>query len=315
MVHGGQDGRRTPAGPSALPVVVALSVVAVPAVTALVLRPDDGLLHPGEGPLGGRGAVVVALVAVWAVGLTLFTKRFRARIGGDRAATSPAGERLRGAALPLLLAGPALLGVLALVLHRFPHDSSSSSSVPPPSVAPNPPDGGALPSPTDSDHTSWPLYIVLGVVGAVAVAAVAVVLVRRLWRRGLALPPRAARPDAADDTGDADRELLLSAVRSGRRALAFEGGDARAAVIACYAAMETALAASGVDRRASDSPADLLTRATRAGLAAGPAAPRLTALFREARYSSHPMDDTQRAAAAGALAEIAARLDEREAAG
>ncbi|MFD8161481.1 DUF4129 domain-containing protein [Streptomyces malaysiensis] len=57
--------------------------------------------------------------------------------------------------------------------------------------------------------------------------------------------------------------------------------------------------------RASDSPADLLTRAADAGLAPGPAAQRLAALFREARYSSHPMDGSHREVAVGALKEIA----------
>ncbi|MYS56611.1 DUF4129 domain-containing protein, partial [Streptomyces sp. SID6013] len=72
-----------------------------------------------------------------------------------------------------------------------------------------------------------------------------------------------------------------------------------------------ALAASGVRRQASDSPSDLLTRAADAGFAPGPAGPRLTALFREARYSSHPMDGSHRAAAAAALDEIATLLGDR----
>ncbi|OSC57422.1 hypothetical protein B5181_32425, partial [Streptomyces sp. 4F] len=57
---------------------------------------------------------------------------------------------------------------------------------------------------------------------------------------------------------------------------------------------------------------DLLSRAVAAGLAPGPAAPRLTALFREARFSSHPMDASHREAAADALEEIASMLLDRE---
>jgi hypothetical protein len=96
-------------------------------------------------------------------------------------------------------------------------------------------------------------------------------------------------------------------VDSGRRALR-DGADARAAVIACYAAMEQSLAASGIARRASDSPQDLLERAATGGRLTGPSAAALTALFREARYSTHPMDDSHRDRAADALAEIAAQL-------
>jgi hypothetical protein len=73
--------------------------------------------------------------------------------------------------------------------------------------------------------------------------------------------------------------------------------------------METSLAASGMARRASDSPQDLLERASAGGLLTGAAPRALPALFREARYSTHPMDRGHRDRAAAALAEIAARLD------
>ena len=54
---------------------------------------------------------------------------------------------------------------------------------------------------------------------------------------------------------------------------------------------------------------ELLARAVSAGLVRRGAAARLTALFYEARFSSHPLRDGQREAASGALAEIAADLD------
>uniref|UniRef100_UPI002FDC1E63 DUF4129 domain-containing protein n=1 Tax=Streptomyces sp. ISBFB 2968 TaxID=2903527 RepID=UPI002FDC1E63 len=162
-----------------------------------------------------------------------------------------------------------------------------------------------------TDHSSLPLYLVLALLAAVAVVVVVVAVVRRLRRFGMRVPQRPGPPGTVAQ--DDDARLLLSAVDSGRRALAGTDDDARAAVIACYAAMEDALAASGVPRHASDSPADLLTRAAGTGFAPGPAAPRLTALFREARYSSHPMDGSHRKAAADALEEIASLLRDRDA--
>jgi hypothetical protein len=101
-------------------------------------------------------------------------------------------------------------------------------------------------------------------------------------------------------------DALAEAVDSGRVAL--HGTDARAAVIACYSAMESSLAESGVDRLPSDSPSDLLERAAARGIVHGGAAGTLTALFREARYSSHPMDDSHLHQAAEALDAIAAQL-------
>ena len=77
-------------------------------------------------------------------------------------------------------------------------------------------------------------------------------------------------------------------MESGRSALRTVD-DARAAIIACYLAMETSLAERGAARGVADTPGELLTRATESGLVRGTAAGRLTALFYEARFSSHPL--------------------------
>ncbi|MFF9049237.1 DUF4129 domain-containing protein [Streptomyces parvulus] len=293
-------------------VLVALGLVGALAVAALVLRPEGGLLHSGQGPLGRLGVVAIASSVAWALGAMRVVERLRPRIAADRGTPSVREERLRRAAVPLLMAGPVVIGVLALVMHRF--NRRSASTTPPPDVVPSfslPPDPGrAGPGEGSGNGSPLALYLVLGLLAAVVLVVVTVAVVRRLRRRGLTLPALPRRTDAPAE--DEEAQLLLSAVHSGRRALAGTG-DARAAVIACYAAMEDALAASGVPRNASDSPADLLARAADAGLAPGAAAPRLTALFREARYSSHPMGATHREAAAGALEEMAARLRDREA--
>jgi hypothetical protein len=284
--------------------------VAVLACAALALHPADGLLHSARGPLGRPGVLGLGLVVAWVVGCSFALERVRERLGpgyGDLAAPE---ERLRQLAGRFLRFGPIVLGVAALALFRFGKPPASHrTSTPVPRVVLPTPTGVETPSPPTSSSSSGhssvlPLTILLSILAAALIVLLVVVLLRRLRAFRPPLPAPAA--PAADE----DRELLLTAVRSGRRALA-EGADARAAVIACYAAMEEALAASGVGRRASDSPADLLARATGAGLVTGPAAPRLTALFREARYSSHPMDDTRRAEAAAALEDIAGRLDDR----
>jgi hypothetical protein len=294
--------------------VVAVGVVGALAVAALVLRPPEGLLHSGEGPLGQWGLFVVGSSLGWSIAVMRVVGRFRPRFHADGVTLPPGEERLREIAAPLLLAGAGAIGVLALVLHRF---SRSDTPAAPPPVAP--PEISARPDPgrpapegepgAPAGLPSLPLHLVLGLLAAVVVVIVAVVVVRRLRRLGFHVPQHPG--PAGTVTEDDDARLLLSAVRSGRRALAGTG-DARAAVIACYAAMEDALVASGVPRHASDSPADLLARAVGAGLAPGPAAPRLTALFREARYSSHPMDDSHREAATDALEEIASLLRDRE---
>jgi hypothetical protein len=116
--------------------------------------------------------------------------------------------------------------------------------------------------------------------------------------------------DAPIDVGDLaeDSEGLRDAVESGRAALAAEIDDARAAIIACYLAMEDSLALRGTARAVADTPDELLARAVSAGLVRGGAARWLTALFYEARFSTHPLGRQQREAAALALDELADEL-------
>jgi hypothetical protein len=137
--------------------------------------------------------------------------------------------------------------------------------------------------------------------GLLVVALIAAVAVSLWWSSRLRKP---AAPLVIADVG---AEELREAVESGRAALA-EISDARAAIIACYVAMERSLADRGTSRTVTDTPDELLTRATAAGTVRGPAAGRLTALFYEARFSTHPVAAGQRAAAAAALDELAAEL-------
>ncbi|GHC04703.1 membrane protein [Streptomyces anthocyanicus] len=310
MGRGGRTGHGVAPG-----VLVAAAVVGTLAVAALALRPAQGLLHSGRGPLGHWGFVAIGASVAWTFGTWTVVQRLRPRFGADRLSLPPGEERLREAAAPLLLAATGVIGVLALVLHRFSTGGNTTGPPPPLAREPAPTPTFLTPPPQQrhgsTDHSSLPLYLVLALLAAVAVVVVVVAVVRRLRRFGLRVPQRPGPPGTVAQ--DDDARLLLSAVDSGRRALAGTDDDARAAVIACYAAMEDALAASGVPRHASDSPADLLTRAAGTGFAPGPAAPRLTALFREARYSSHPMDGSHRKAAADALEEIASLLRDRDA--
>jgi hypothetical protein len=137
------------------------------------------------------------------------------------------------------------------------------------------------------------LAILLIVVAVIAVIA---------WRRRTArLAGRV--PDV--DIDEADE--LARAVESGRLALR-ELDDARAAIIACYVAMEQSLATAGAARGLAETPDELLARAAGSGLLPRTPAARLTALFYEARFSTHPLPASARDRAERALAEIAAEL-------
>ena len=144
--------------------------------------------------------------------------------------------------------------------------------------------------------------------GLLIAALLAAVVISVWWAARLrrAALPRPAAGDIAEDSAG-----LREAVESGRAALAGEIDDARAAIIACYLAMERTLAERGTARGIADTPDELLARAVRSGLVRGAAARRLTALFYEARYSSHPLGGDQRVAASRALDELAAELRDK----
>jgi hypothetical protein len=163
--------------------------------------------------------------------------------------------------------------------------------------------GTPRPTPTGGS-TSVPFHIPVGTIlyALLVLALAAAVAISILWsarQRRPALPGRI--------TGDVDTEELLDVVESGRAALD-ELDDARAAIIACYLAMERSLADSGATRGASETPDELLARAAAAGVVRGAAAQRLTALFYEARFSTHPLGPGQRDAARAALDELAVEL-------
>ena len=155
------------------------------------------------------------------------------------------------------------------------------------------------PQPGASFHV--PLTVILYVL--LVVLLVAAVLLSIWWSRRFG-PSFGGRTSGflAEDPED-----LREAVESGRLALRTVD-DAQAAIIACYVAMETSLAERGAARAVADTPDELLARATASGLVRGTAAARLTALFYEARFSSHPLGRGQRDAAEQALDELAATL-------
>jgi len=148
-----------------------------------------------------------------------------------------------------------------------------------------------------------PLHIPLGPIlyGLLIAALVAAVVVSIWWSS------RLRRPAAPLIIKDVDTEELEAAVAEGRAALQ-EIDDARAAIIACYVAMERSLADRGTARDAADTPDELLARAVAAGIVRGTAAGKLTSLFYEARFSTHPLSASQREAARAALDDISAEL-------
>jgi Domain of unknown function (DUF4129) len=157
------------------------------------------------------------------------------------------------------------------------------------------PGTGHLATPSGSS-VLWPLLA--GALLAIAAAAAAAALAWRSRRRD-----RRGATDPAARAGS-----LAAGLAAGRDAL-LSGREPRAAIIACYAAMERGFAAAGSAPEAADTPAEVLTRAGAAGLVRSDSAEELTGLFRRARYSSQPVTSADSDAAASALARMRADLD------
>ncbi|WP_354644398.1 DUF4129 domain-containing protein [Kitasatospora camelliae] len=298
----------------------AAAVVGGLVLAALALHPAAETVRTYRtAPLTDHGGLLTLLVLGCAGGGAALVRRLRAQARGAYGPT-PAAERLKDATVHLVSVVAAVLPIALVIAHfrdRGPSEATRMARRPGPAVQPTPLDVPVtpLPSPTSvaRDHYE-PEPIGLSIAWLCLAAAVIVLLVLavRLWRRYGHLfrgRPGPAAGVPAVDSGPVTGRVLAEAVVSGRAAL--HGTDARAAVIACYAAMEESLGRSGIGRLDSDSPDDLLRRAAGEGLLRGPEAGTLAALFREARYSSHPMDAGHLDRASAALEAIAAHLRDR----
>ncbi len=198
--------------------------------------------------------------------------------------------------LSACMAAVAVVLISDLHLHFF-------GNAAPPKLPTSSPRKQKLPTLPPSRGSGWALHIPLGPIlyGLLVVALVAAVAISIWWSA------RLRRPAAPLLIVDTSAEELREAVESGRAALA-EIDDARAAIIACYLAMERSLAERGTKRSVADTPDELLARAVAAGTVRGPAASRLTAAFYEARFSTHTVAAGQRAAASAALDELAEEI-------
>jgi hypothetical protein len=257
-----------------------------------------------NGPLRPDG-VAIGLVLEVVLGVLLVITLRRDRAARQAAATRPYSEASDEITVPdglrftlkwLLSLGMVAVAVL-LITNIHLHLFIKPAPLPVPKVTLKP-----QPRPTVPAGGS-PVHIPLGPIlyGLLVLVLIAAVVISVWWAARLRRPALPAiRPGV-------DPEDLREAVESGRVALA-ELDDARAAIIACYLAMEGSLADRGAARGVADTPDELLARAVSGGIVRGTAARRLTALFYEARFSTHPLGRDQRDAASAALDELAAEL-------
>ena len=316
--RGGTSGTgRRPASGQPWPLVLPLALLIILGMAGLrgsVTQPRwNGPLHHDGTAIGLALELVLGVLLVMTLrrrSASLRTPPGNAGAGNAVAGNAGAGNagagngvagKLRGVLIFVLSGGMIAVAVGVIVglhLGLLP----SAPALPPNPVKPRPlPTRKLPPSLPHLAASHFPVAPLL--YGLLIVALLAAVWLSVWWSR------RFRRPGLSRVDGliAEDSEDLREAVESGRSALRTID-DARAAIIACYVAMENRLAERGAARAAADTPDELLARATQSGVVRGTAAARLTALFYEARFSSHPLDRGQRDAAEHALDELAAAL-------
>jgi hypothetical protein len=168
-------------------------------------------------------------------------------------------------------------------------------------------DGTDAPAEPRTGLPDWAGTAALYALGALLAAVVALViraLVRDQLRRRAARPRR--RPVGPDAPHTADD--LVAALDAGLQDLSDTDRDARKAVIACWVRLEQAAADAGTRRQPGDTPGDLVGRLLAEQQVDGSVLDALAAVYREARYATHTVDERMRADARAALQRLRADL-------
>lgn len=277
-----------------LAVVVVLAVVAARARAA-------GMTPPVEAPTRSVAEIVMRIVAVTimvaGIILLLWGKRPQLVKGapGQIKKRRTAGRSNKRVVIACLIG--LLFAVAVQLLGNAANEKRKDQAPPPPppgqqvQTNPNAREKG---QPGAGEESGIGDEILLAV-GAITLGALIYLLVRR---NNVVLE---------DDEEEDEEEAVARAMRAGQAAVADRTiTDPREAIVACFAAMESALASRGgaVTPQAADTPWEVLRRGIdEASLPAG-AASTLLRLFREARYSTHPMVEEDRADADTALGEL-----------
>ncbi len=219
----------------------------------------------------------------------------------------------------LLLIGVAACLVLLAVLVVFsrlqllqlpdlPFSVPPQNRAPMTGVPPPPPSSPAPPSlaPRQRESSAFG-YLLAATVVMLLLWAVSSVMVRSSRRAG---EPQLAVADRQEPVvGESAPESLTRAAEFGLAAIGDRSRGPRESIIACYAAMERALAdAPGAAPQDSDTPSEVLARAVEHHALPAGSATELVAVFAEARFSPHVMTERHRDIAAGALLRVLAEL-------
>jgi Domain of unknown function (DUF4129) len=155
----------------------------------------------------------------------------------------------------------------------------------------------------------WVDAVVVGLCLAV-VAVVIGVLIWYVFRDGFRVrsAPLVAHPGPAEQPVATRTEEVVAALDAGLDRLSDQDTDPRRAVIACWVRLEEAAAGAGTPRHPGDTSTDLVARLLGAHQVSRPVLDEFAAVYREARYATHVVDEQMRAAAVRSLGHLRAEL-------
>lgn len=232
-----------------------------------------------------RAATTSVAAVVGAVGLLLLAALWAASIGPDR-----------------VLHGPGLA--------RASITQSASTPAPPSGT----PGGQRRPPPRPESSGDHPVLRALALLIELAVAGLVLWLLWRLvrlalaaWRDRIRAParPEHVEFDVLDELEEAQDQVAADAEEALRL---LEVGEPRNAIVAAWDRLERTAATLHLERRPWETSSEFVLRMLDDVRADGQAVVALEALYREARFSSHPLTEEHRAAAEDALRRIQAGL-------
>jgi len=293
--------------------VVALIVLLILAAVALRGYLPGAERAPREQPTDSPASLfaVIALLSVSTVIVAIsIIARLRSRRTG---AQTPGGlpERLGGSGgqprWRFLLTGLGVVVAWLLIVLLL-------SRLVPPQVFDQPPPGTGTSNAPRSDSPAAPpppappgaggnvfAYLAATTVTLIVMLAAGTVVASRV-QRGVANPYLIADHGSKPPTAAAGPESLARAAELGLAEIGDLSREPREAIIACYAAMESALAnAPGAVPQDSDTPSEVLARAVEHHALRADSATQLVDLFAEARFSSHVMNEGHREVAVRVL--------------
>lgn len=301
-----------------------VALIALLVLTGIALRGHlPGVYRSTPARPGDNPASMIAVIALLGVAIVIITIAIVARMRQPRPPRQSAqhldrasgGERTRPSLRMLLVVLGVILAWLIVVVLLLQLSALADFSHPPATNVPSTAAPGASPAPSPTSpprpaqqpgaDAFWYLFATTMFMLVLWAAGMVVALVRHRRAPKLqSLPGEAAEPPSQQ----APHSLAVAAER-GLAEMGDLSREPREAIIACYAAMEDALANSpGAVPQDSDTPSEVLARAVDHDAIHAGTATELVDLFAEARFSPHVMNEGHREVAVRALQLVLAEL-------